>query len=95
MELFRGVLETLYLALGGKVLKCLEDREILCGHRQNFSIVATVQVFRTLRAFFSCLYSIVNDQPLVETSWFLIDQMVRMLHLYTNPQATNQALTEH
>ena len=35
----------------GKVLDCLENREILCGHRLKFSNVATVQVCRILRFF--------------------------------------------
>ena len=39
------------LLFGGKVLDCLENREILCGHRVNISNVATVQVCRILRFF--------------------------------------------
>ena len=50
-EFFRGVLEHLYFAFGGKVLDCLENREILCGHCLKFSNVATVQVCRILRFF--------------------------------------------
>ena len=65
--------------------------EILYGHRAKFSNVSTVQVCKILRVFFHCLYSIVNDRPFGETSQLINDQMVRMLHLYTNPQATNLA----
>ena len=56
------------------------------------------QLFRLckiLRVFFHCLYSIVNDHPFGETNQLISDQMVRMLQLYTNPQATNLAPTEH
>ena len=70
------------------MLECLANREILCGHRPKFSNVSTVQVCKIL-VFFHCLYSIVNDRPFGETSQIIDDQMVRMLHLYTNPQATN------
>ena len=58
----------------------------------------TFQLFRYVeisRCFPRCLYSIVNDHPFGETSQLIKDQMVRKLHLYTNPQATNLALMEH
>ena len=60
------------------MLECLENREILYGHRPKFSNVSTVQVCKILRVFFHCLYSIVNDRPFVERSQLINDQMVRI-----------------
>ena len=79
----------------GKVLECLENREIWCVHRPIISNASNCRVHKTLMEYFRYLCSSVNNRLFAEANQSTNDQKVQTLHPDTSQRELIQVPTVH